>query len=484
MKTCVATIVLFLACGVTALGQTEILSVPSTSTSRSVTVYNDGFILVREVRPLKLRKGMNVVRYEGIASTIDATSVQLSDVKSPESLSVREQNYQYDVLTPLSVLKKSVGSSLRFRRSTGAGQWETLEGVLLNPPEQLDGAGQYRGMVIRAKDNSIILDPVGEVTLNAIPGGLVSSPSLMWKLQSATEAVHDVEVGYLCGGMEWNADYVVVLSDGDATMDVNGWVTLKNATGTTFNDASLQLVAGHVRRVRNEYAEGLSLTMRSATADMAPPAFAEQSFFDYHLYTLDGLTTLQSNETKQMRLLSASNVKARKRLIFDESRCTPVQRQPGDGSATMEYNAAIIVECVNSKESNMGMPLPQGKMRVYKADSEGRLQFVGEDRISHTAVNEPVKLFLGDAFDVVATRVIKESKMISKRGQETTIEVSVRNRKSTRETVSVMDHFGTEWTIVSSSVKPVKVDARTAEFPLPVDANSSVVLTYTVRQSW
>jgi hypothetical protein len=464
--------------------QSEIISAPSTSKSTAVTVYNDGFSLVRQVRPIKLKKGMNTVRYEGIASTIDATSVQLSDIKDPQSLAIREQNYQYDVLTPLSVLQKSVGSSLRFRRLSGSGQWETLEGTLLNPPEMLETGGQYRGMVIKAKDNSIILNPQGEITLDAIPAGLVPSPSLMWKLQSATEAALDIEVGYLCSGMEWSADYVAVLAANDASLNLNGWVTIKNNTGSTFSDASLQLVAGKVRRVRNEYVVSDMMMARNAMANAAPPSFQEESFFDYHLYTLDGTTTLQSNETKQMRLLSAANVKASRRLIFDESRCTPVQRQPGDGSATTEYNAAIMVECTNSKEANMGMPLPQGKVRVYKADSEGRLQFVGEDRISHTAVNEPVRLYLGDAFDVIATRVVKENRSVSKRSQEISIEVSIRNRKSSRETVSVVDHFGTEWTIVASSVKSNKLDARTVEFPLSVDANSSVTLSYTVRQTW
>jgi hypothetical protein len=464
--------------------QTEIISAPSTSKSTAVTVYNDGFSLVRQVRPIKLKKGMNTVRYEGIASTIDATSVQLSDTKDPQSLAIREQNYQYDVLTPLSVLQKSVGSSLRFRRMSGSSQWETLEGTLLNPPEMLETGGQYRGMVIKAKDNSIILNPQGEITLDAIPAGLVPSPSLMWKLQSATEAARDIEVGYLCSGMEWSADYVAVLAADDASLNLNGWVTIKNNTGSTFSDASLQLVAGKVRRVRNEYVVSDMIMTRNAMGSVAPPSFQEESFFDYHLYTLDGTTTLQSNETKQMRLLSAANVKSAKRLIFDEFKCSPVQRQPGDGSATTEYNAAIMVECTNSKESNMGMPLPQGKVRVYKADSEGRLQFVGEDRVSHTAVNEPVRLYLGDAFDVIATKVVKETKVISRRSQETTIEVVIRNRKTTPESISVYDHFSSEWTVVNSSVKPRRVDARTAEFDLNLDANATTVLSYTIRQSW
>jgi hypothetical protein len=143
-----------------------------------------------------------------------------------------------------------------------------------------------------------------------------------------------------------------------------------------------------------------------------------------------------------------------------------------------------MVECTNSKESNMGMPLPQGKVRVYKADSEGRLQFVGEDRVSHTAVNEPVRLYLGDAFDVIATKVVKETKVISRRSQETTIEVVIRNRKTTPESISVYDHFSSEWTVVNSSVKPRRVDSRTAEFDLNVDANATTVLSYTIRQTW
>ncbi|MFN9778258.1 MAG: DUF4139 domain-containing protein, partial [Candidatus Kapaibacterium sp.] len=288
----------------------------------------------------------------------------------------------------------------------------------------------------------------------------------------------------LCSGMEWSADYVAVLAANDASLNLNGWVTIKNNTGSTFSDASLQLVAGKVRRVRNEYVVSDMMMTRNAVGSVAPPSFQEESFFDYHLYTLDGTTTLQSNETKQMRLLSAANVKSAKRLIFDEFKCSPVQRQPGDGSATTEYNAAIMVECTNSKESNMGMPLPQGKVRVYKADSEGRLQFVGEDRVSHTAVNEPVRLYLGDAFDVIATKVVKETKVISRRSQETTIEVVIRNRKTTPESISVYDHFSSEWIVVNSSVKPRRVDSRTAEFDLNVDANATTVLSYTIRQTW
>ncbi|MDX1530685.1 MAG: hypothetical protein R3362_04095 [Rhodothermales bacterium] len=459
-----------------ALAQPLVVSEPEAQEGVAVTVYNGGFSLVREVRPLALQRGPNVVRFEGVAAQIDPTTLALKSLTAPEAVAVREQNYQYDLIGRASVLNAAVGEPIRLRRLFDDGRTEVLEGVLLSQPEQ--------GLIVRLDDGRVLVNPAGEVELAALPTGLVSRPSLLWRLDVGRAGTHRTQVSYLTNGLAWEADYVAVVDAEEDAVDLTGWVTLNNQSGATYRDARLQLMAGDVRRVQDQ-----QLRMRDFDVAMeaaaAQPAFQEEAFFEYHLYTLDGTTTLANRETKQLTLLSAPEAGVVRKLVIDPGGYyTPFfgrNARPGAGGATVEYNAAVVLELQNTEANGMGMPLPAGTVRVYQADRTGTLQFVGEDRINHTARNEPVRLYVGDAFDVIGTRREVENRRISDRVREQTVEVQVRNRKETPAEVTVVERLYGDWTILSHSHAYTELDARTIEFPLTLGPDETVTVRYTVR---
>lgn len=460
-----------------ALAQDPVVSTPEQQEDVSLTVYNGGFAVVREVRPLELRAGRQLVRFEGVAAQIDPTSLALRSLTDPEGLAVREQNYQYALIGTQSVLDAAVGQRVRLTRDAGDGRRETVEGVLISQPGQ--------GRIVRLDDGRILVDPVGSIELAGLPPGLLSRPSLLWTLDAPRGGAHRAEVSYLTNGISWKADYVAVLRADERSVDLQGWVTLDNQSGATYREASLQLMAGDVRRVQDQpqatYADGM--LMREMAAAPAPP-FQEESFFEYHLYTLDGKTTIAERETKQMALLSAAEVGVRRRLVFDGGGYYGWwwrRPRPGAGGATDELSAAIVVELENTEQNRMGMPLPAGKVRVYQADSRGNLQFLGEDRINHTPRNEKVRLYIGDAFDVVGTRRVVSERRISDKETEQTVEVQIRNRKETSAEVAVVERLGGFWRIVTESHQHTDLDAHTVEYALTVGPDATETVRYTVR---
>ena len=458
-----------------ALAQPTVVSAPESQEGVSLTVYNGGFAVVRETRPIALQRGLNLVRFEGVAARIDPTSLAIKSLTEPGALSVREQNYQYDLIGTQSVLNAAVGQRVRLIRTLGD-QTVIDEGVLISQPGQ--------GRIIQLDDGRVLVDPRGTIELASLPTGLLSRPSLLWHLNTDRAGTHQTEVSYMTEGFSWKADYVAVINDASTEVDLTGWVTLDNQSGATYRSASLQLLAGDVRRVqdRPQYRAEIREEMM-AVADAAP-AFEEESFFEYHLYTLDGETTLQQRETKQMQLLSANEVGVQRRLIFDGSGTYfPFYRRgrPGSGGATNEMSAAIVVELENSEANNMGMPLPKGKVRVYQADRRGRLQFLGEDLIDHTPRNERIRLYIGDAFDVVGTRRQTANRQISRRVSEQTYEIEVRNRKEESVEVAVVERVWGDWQITEKSHDFTTLDSRTIEFPLTLGPDETATVRYTVR---
>ncbi|MBW4493945.1 MAG: hypothetical protein KME26_12835 [Oscillatoria princeps RMCB-10] len=458
--------------------QNTTVSTGTDSKGFSLTIYNQDFAVVREQRQIHLNQGANFVRYEDVAAQIDPTSISLKSLTAPNGVVVREQNYQYDLLNPSSILNKSVGKTVRFRRVNPDGQIEVLEGTLLNPPAL--GYNEDRAVVIRLSDGRIVLNPAGEIELNEMPEGLVSRPSLLWKLDVTEAADHTAEVSYLANGISWKADYVAVVNQEENQVDITGWVTLDNRSGATYPEAQLQLIAGDVRRVREPV-----VRFRNANAlyaEAPQPQFQEEAFFEYHLYTLQGTTTVRDSETKQMTLLSAADVPVGRKLVYDGSKQPQWgESAPGEGGDTQQGKVSVVLELQNSQENNMGMPLPKGTVRVYKADARGNLQFLGEDSINHTPRNEKVRLYIGDSFDVVGERKRTSLEQISERVTEESFEISIRNRKQDSAEVSVVERFWGDWQIIKSSHEYSKVDARTAEFLVAVAADSEVKITYTVR---
>lgn len=463
---------------VSAAAQTPVVSTPESREAVSLTVYNGGFAVVREVRPLVLQRGVTVLRFEGVPAQIDPTSLSLVSLTEPGALSVVEQNYQYNLIGTQSVLDAAVGQRVRLVRTIGD-RTVAEEGVLISQPGQ--------GRIIRLDDGRVLVDPQGTIELLTLPDGLLSRPSLLWRLASERGGEHRVEARYLTDGVSWKADYVAVVDEAETAVDLTGWVTLTNQSGASYPEASLQLIAGDVRRVQPRPPQMMyDAVMEEAVMARAAPAPPEQeAFFEYHLYTFPTPTTVEENETKQLELLSAADVGTRRRLVVDASGSYfPFYRRPrpGAGGATNEVSAAVVLEVENAEANNMGMPLPAGTVRVYKADRRGNLQFLGEDRIEHTPRNETVRLYIGDAFDVVATRREVSNRRIDDDTREITVEVEVRNRKETAAEVDVVERvFWGDWEITQSTHEAERLDSRTAQFTLSLGPDETETVRYTAR---
>ncbi|HEX8394540.1 MAG TPA: hypothetical protein VF665_19490, partial [Longimicrobium sp.] len=262
-----------------AAAQAPVISTAADSRDVSLTIYNGGYAILREQRQVTLSPGMNTIRYEDVAQTIQPATVSVSGRAGP--IRVREQNYQFDLISPQAILEKSVGRTVRFRRARPGGDVEVVEGTLLST-----GNG---GTVLRTTDGRLILNPQGEVEVTELPSGLISRPSLLWMLDSDRAGRQPLEVSYLANGLGWSADYVAVFDSADGRVDLTGWVTLTNRSGTTWRNAQLQLMAGDVRRVTPIQGRVAGYAAADQTmARAAAPAFSEEGFFEYHLYTLDG----------------------------------------------------------------------------------------------------------------------------------------------------------------------------------------------------
>lgn len=453
----------------------------SESKGVSLTIYNQNFGLVKDVRAIDLKAGLNDVRFEDVAAQIDPTSVSFRSITAPNAVTVREQNYQYDLLNPNTILGKSIGKQARFRQFLGNGQINDITGTLLNAPQATiaDGNGNLsitsQGLVIKTAD-SIILNPAGQIELSALPQGLVSKPSLLWKIETNKPGSHETEIAYKTDGLNWHCDYIAIANEDDTKVDLNSWVTLNNTSGVSYNNASLKLVAGTPHLVPKSMPIRAYGSLSGGNMTMAKENFAEQSFAEYHLYKLNGVSNVNQNETKQISLFNAADIQATKTLVTESQ---PIFWQISNQDDKQPVN--VKLEIKNSKANNLGMPLPQGKIRVYKKDQDGSLQFVGEDSISHTPRDESIKLQLGSAFDVVCERKQMNFLQVSDRISRLSWEVELRNQKDKPVTVLVVEHAQGQWKLLNASAPFEKKDARTFEFKVAVPAHGEAKVTYQIE---
>jgi hypothetical protein len=452
-----------------------------------VTIYNQGFGLIKENRQFELKAGRQTVSVEDVAAMIEPSSVAIKSLTDPNSFEVLEQNYQYDLISPQAILNKSVGQRVRLIRTIG-NQRDVLEGILLSSPTAIVGSAgggsyqTYNGMVIKTNDGRIVLDPSGEIEVRTIPEGLISKPTLLWDLDASKAGMNQVELSYLTQGINWNADYVFTL-DGEGKGDLKGWVTVNNQSGATFRDAKLKLLAGDVQRAQPRgggFGGGGARMEAMSKAD----AFAEESFFEYHLYTLQRPASIRNKEIKQLSLLEGKGVKVEKKLIIDALRDFGTY-YPSEGEVgTGNIKPVVRVEFVNSKENGLGMPLPKGKVKVYQRDKSGSVQMLGEDEIDHTPKDERLSLTVGKSFDIVASRKRLNFKRINDRTFEETFEVEVRNRKEVADSVYLLErHYG-DWKVMEKSMDFTKLDAITMQFKVDLKAGEVKKVTYTVRTTW
>lgn len=471
-------------------------------TGVELTIYNQNLSLIREERVMRLIKGMSRLALADIPSTIDATSVFFRSLTDPAAVRVLEQNYQYDLVHQAKLLEKYLGKEVEFIRLDPETKRDyAVKGKLLSTGYQtLPAYGgntinyQFTGGMIAEINGRIEINPEGRLVLPTLPEGFIVKPQLQWLMSSIREGEHRTEVSYLAGQLSWSSDYVALLSKDDARIDLTGWVTLTNHSGTSFRNAGLKLVAGDVNVVQEQFENDLRLMKSQAVADAAAPQFKQTDFFEYKLYTLQRRTDVNQNETKQVELVSAHAVPSAKIFVYDGLADSwrgwyrnSSYRSQGSFGQQSNTKIGVYVTLRNDAASGMGMPLPKGKVRVYKQDDDGKQQFVGEDMIDHTPKDEPLRLYLGNAFDLVGERAQKDFKSIaSGRIVEETIEIKVRNHKEETATVHVYEHpwRWNQWEIVKSNTEWTKVDQTTLTFPVKIRKDGEAVITYTIRYSW
>jgi hypothetical protein len=434
----------------------------------AVAIYNDSLALIKETRRLDLDRGVNDIALRDVSARMRPETAALHALSGPP-LRLIEQNFDFDLLTPQKLLDKYVGQNvgvIRTNAATGVETRETAQVLATNG-----------GTVLKFADRIETGIP-GRLAFPGVPANLRDRPTLVVKLESVTVGRQVAELSYLSGGLSWKADYVAELAADETKMDLAGWVTLTNQSGTAYANARLQLVAGDVNRVHEDF--GLQAMAKPMAAPAPMREMAREEVFDYHLYTLGQPTTIRDNQTKQVALLSAVHVPVKKEyLLTGES--WYYQSQASD--LGHKQKIAVFLEFENAG-GDLGKPLPKGVVRVYKKDSKGNAIFIGEDGIDHTAKNDKVRLKMGNAFDVTANRKQTGYHLVAGRPNpivETAWRIEFNNAKEQPVTVKVVELMPGDWEIVSASQPHTKGDAHSAVWRVEVPAGGKQTLEYAVR---
>ncbi|MCK5146578.1 DUF4139 domain-containing protein [bacterium] len=426
----------------------------------SLTVYNQNRALVREVRKLKINKGQSEISFTDVAAQIDPTSVHFKSITSPGKLKILEQNFEYDLVGTQKIMAKYIDQQIRIVMQNG----EIFEGVLL---------GSANDVILKQDDGHIRIISRARIQhfdFPALPEGLITRPTLIWKVDNLGKAAQTTEISYLTSGISWHAEYVAVVGKNDNVMDLSAWVSIDNRSGATYADATLKLVAGKINLVRqgSQFSEdNVEYALKAAPR---AAGFQEKSFFEYHLYTLGRPATLKQNQIKQISLFPSATTPVTKRFIYDGAR----QRD----------KVAVMLEFFNGEKSGLGMPLPKGKLRVYKADDDGSLEFIGEDRIDHTPRDEDVRITMGYAFDLKGSRRVVEQTRPSDRSREEQIEIVLKNHKDDDVIMRASEHAWGSWKIKAHSHEFEIKDSSNFYFDVKVPARKDVTITYTILSKW
>jgi hypothetical protein len=452
----------------------EVVSGMADQQEVAVTIYNENLALVRDQRQVDLPQGTVALALREVSARIRPETALLSSLTRPGGLTILEQNFDFDLLTPRKLLEKYVGKDVQLVRThpeTGEDRFESARVLSAND-----------GVVLQIGDR-IETGVPGRLVFPDVPKNLRDRPTLVVTVDNAQSGKQTMELSYLTSGLGWRADYVAELNAEDSALELSGWVTLTNQSGTTYEDARLQLVAGDVNRVQDQMRVRKAMVMDGVAAESMAPQMREESLFEYHLYSLQRPTTIRDNQTKQVSLLNASSVPVEKEFRLQGS---PHYYRGRQGDLGQKLKVGVFVEFDNRKQNNLGMPLPKGIVRVYKQDKSGSPQFIGEDRIDHTPENETVRLKLGDAFDVTADRKQTDFRKLGGDGRynyryESAFEINLQNAKDEDVTVTVAEPVPGDWRVLSESHKHSKASANTALWKVTVPAKSQTVLTYRVE---
>jgi hypothetical protein len=461
----------------------------STATLANYGANLPGYALVRDARRMTLVQGVGDLRFSDVAKRIDPTTVAFESLSDPAGTRVMEQNYQYDLVDNAKLLDRYIGQAISVSQLRGD-KLEQISGKLLSA----------NGGIILQRDSGevVTLGTYANIQFPALPGGLITQPTLVWKVASKTGGAQDARVSYQTQGITWWSDYNITLreANGGCSMDLAAWVTLVNQSGGSYPNAQLKLVAGEVNRAPAAAPAAMGAVMAKRAVmerDEAVAGFAESSLSEYHLYTLGRRTDLPDNSTKQLELFPAArDATCRKQLVFTAAPAPngwwygPMQDQ--GYAASSQGTVGSYLEFDNKEANKLGMPLPAGRVRVNQANSsDGALEFVGEDVIKHTPRNETLRIKLGNSFDVVGER--KQTSFhidTSAKTIDETFEISVRNRKKEGATVVVREYLyrWSSWEITAKNHDFVKRDAQTVDFPVDVAADGEAKVTYAVHYHW
>ncbi len=449
-------------------------------TTVALTVYNEGTALVRDRRAFDFSRGFNEIAFTDVAASIDPTSVLFKSLTDPTGTSILEQNYQYDLVDSNALFKKYLDQIIRVVTEDGT----LYEGRLLSSQGGIilqDEGGQV----------SVISGSVQEVSFPELPEGLITRPTLVWQLMADQAGSQDVEITYLTGGISWQADYVVLLGSDEQSIDLDGWVTLRNTSGTTYQDARLKLIAGDLQRQPQPGFAGQDLRF-AAEAELAAAPVEQREFFEYKLYEVPRPVTVKNNENKQIEFVSVNEVPAEKFFVYDALQCRNnywycnfygyPQTDPSYGIAS---NPKVMVLLEFDTEQAKA-DLPKGRVRVYQEDIDGAALLIGEDTIDHTPEGETVRLYVGDAFDIVGERIQTDFRRPSDKTLEESFEITLRNHKDEAVEVRVVEHLfrWSEWRVLRSSYDFEKLDSSTIEFRVRIPADGEITLDYDVRYNW
>ncbi|HPQ45063.1 MAG TPA: hypothetical protein PKZ42_12650 [Syntrophales bacterium] len=458
--------ILFLLIGTEAWGITT-KTTADDQTNLEVTVYNNNLGLIKDTRRVPIPQGEVELRFTDVASQIMPVTVHVKSLDAPDSFSVLEQNYEYDLINEKRLLDKYVGKQIKLiDENKFQDRKETVEATLLS---------NNQGQVYRI-NGEIYLGYPGIKVLPEIPENLIAKPTLTWLCENRATQSHRLEVSYLTGGITWEADYIMTLGRDDTSSDLSGWVTIDNKSGATYRNTSLKLIAGEVHRAEQKTLDGAYQMERMTKS--AIPQFKEEGFFEYHIYDLQRRTTIKDKQTKQISLLEATDVKLRKEFLVHGT----IDRRPQsttEEAKKLPVNVYIIF--MNSSENGLGMPLPEGTVRMYKSDSHGGQQFIGEDRIQHIPKDEQVRLTAGVAFDITAEKRQMDFRQITSRLNESEWEIVLKNHRKEDMPVGVLEPMSSNWEMVSSSHPFTKINASTVRFDVQVPKDNEITIRYRVQ---
>ncbi|HEV2696537.1 MAG TPA: hypothetical protein VGU90_01000 [Terriglobales bacterium] len=481
----------------------------------ALTLYNQQFAVVRQPIELNLQQGVNHIRYSETTAHLEPESVMLRDPSGEHQLQILEQNYRNDPVTEARLLSAYEGKEIEFEINRN-GTPQIIKAKIIrsgyvphyNAFQRYGAQYQYQQMSVasgEAGEGSPIVEIDGQIQFG-LPGRPIfpslkndslMKPTLDWLLHSDTAGKVAAELSYVTGGMTWAADYNAVAPEHGDTLDITGWVTMDNQSGKTFDQAQIKLMAGEVNKIQptngaNAYAvSGMAMEDRA----MAMPQVQEKAFDEYHLYTLPRPVTLHDRETKQVEFIRASNVKSEHVYVYDGAKITQQYqywgieqiRQNREYGTEMNSDVWVMQEIKNSKANNLGIPLPKGRVRFYRRDTDGALEFIGENEIKHTPTDETLRIFTGNAFDLVGERRQTNYQIdLNNHKIDESFEIKVRNHKKESANLRIVEHLYRclNWEITSKSDDFIKTDSRTAEFRVRIPAGGEKTLTYTAHYTW